>query len=82
MKPPSWSRTPSTWSPRMVTMTWDVSTNPTLALKVLMEEETRMKSCSNITWEGLPGWRTQFELVYDKAKGQLVLKMWPEPLPD
>lgn len=80
MKPPSWSTRPSTWSPRMVTMTWQVSDNPTLALKVLLEEETRMKSCSTITWEGLPGWTTQFELEYNKAKGLLILRMWPEPI--
>lgn len=80
MKPPNYSRMPSSWSPRMVTMTWkmlskDALLTNTTALSVMMKS-------SSIKWEGLPGWQTLFEIESNLKSLELKLLLWPEPSSD
>lgn len=71
---------PSTWSPRLVTMTWKMVSKETLVSNMLTLEQM-MKSCS-VKWEGLPGWQTKFEIAAHFRRLELCLLLWPEPTPD
>jgi len=70
---------PTTWSPRMVSLTWSCSDPETAA--TLARSVADLLRGARVRWEGLPGWQTRFHVLCRKkgAAAEVGLLVWPEP---
>jgi len=70
---------PTSWSPRMLTMTW-TSATPEDAAGLARSVADLLRGAA-VSWEGLPLWQLRFHVTCRKkgAAAEVGLLLWPEP---